>query len=133
MLNKKKPQRKKKRAYKTGEYTSIKTGEVCKYRSGWELKYMEHLDVNPDVVTWHYEPVKIPYVSNKKTGKIRYYNPDFIVIRKTGKFLEEVKPTSRLNKPTVKKKHVVGEVWSKANGMTFSVITEITLRGLGIL
>ena len=68
MSNKKKKRRRKSR-YHRGEYTSVKTGQLCKYRSGWEQKYMEHLDANPDVVEWSYEKLIIEYISNQKTKK----------------------------------------------------------------
>jgi hypothetical protein len=133
---KKKPVRKrrKKRAYKQGDYTSTKTGKSCKYRSGWELKYFEHLDQDPDVIDWESEPFTIPYVSNKKTGRIRRYIPDIIVRRKsTGVRLEEIKPRNKMEKRLVARKLQAGHDWAADNNILFVVITEVELKALGLL
>jgi hypothetical protein len=129
-----KRRRRKKRAYKTGEYTSTKTGKVCKYRSGWELKYFEHLDADDDVLSWESEPFTIPYVSNKKTGRIRNYIPDILVRRKsTGVTLEEIKPTNKMAKRAVARKIRAGQEWADDNRVKFAVITEVELKALGLL
>ena len=33
------------------------------YRSGWELRVMQYLDKNPNVIEWRSEEVAIPYRS----------------------------------------------------------------------
>ena len=48
------------------------------YKSGWEKRVMEFFDHNPSVISWAYEPFKIPY-QNPFTGKYTVYVPDFIV------------------------------------------------------
>lgn len=134
MAKKKPRRRRRKRAYKTGTYTSTKTGKTCKYRSGWELKYFEHLDTDPDVLDWESEPFTIPYVSNKKTGRIRNYIPDVLVRRKSsGVTLEEIKPTNKLQKRLVARKIRAGQEWADDNKVKFSIITEVELKALGLL
>lgn len=126
--------RRRKRAYFTGTYTSEKTGRTCKYRSGWELKYFQHLDADPDVLDWTSEPFTIPYVSNKKTGRIRKYIPDVIVKRRSsGITLEEIKPANKLKKRLVARKIRAGEEWAADNKISFSIITEVELKALGLL
>lgn len=131
---KKRKRKRKKRAYKTGVYVSKKTGQECSYRSGWEGKYLEYLDNDPDVISFKYEPFEIEYISNKKTGRVRKYIPDIIVERTSnGTTLEEVKPSNRLDRPTVVKKHAAAERWCEEHEMAFRVITEVELKGLGVL
>jgi len=135
MATVKKPRKKKKRKghYITGSYTSTRSGQVCKYRSGWELKYMEHLDVNPDVISWSYESFTIEYVSNKKTGRVRKYIPDFRVEYVDKIVIVEIKPSRRLGQPTVKKKMEAAERWCGEHGVALKVITEFELKLLGLL
>jgi hypothetical protein len=130
----KKRRRRRKGAYKKGTHVSTKTGQECRYRSGWELLYMQHLDRDPDVVSYVYEGFKIPYVSNKKTGRIRYYIPDFLIVRTKSRLtLVEVKPFNKLKKPTVVKKMKAAEAWCNAHGVALEYITENELRQLKLL
>lgn len=128
----KKPRkRKRKRHYITGSYVSARSGQTFKYRSGWELKYMEHLDVNPDVVSWSYESFFIEYLSNVKTGRMRKYTPDFKVEYKDGHIeIIEVKPVSRLKNVKVVKKIAAARNWCHINNVQFKIITEVELKNL---
>jgi len=128
-----KKRRKRKGHYHTGVHVSVKGGE-CKYRSGWELKYMEHMDSDDKVLRFEYEQVKIPYISNVRTGKIRHYYPDFLVTYVDGtQKLVEIKPKKRLDQAKVTKKLKAAEVWCREHGVTLAVLTEIELRLLGLL
>jgi hypothetical protein len=118
--------RQKKSRFKKGIHFSSKTHKKYKYRSGWELKYMQYLDNNPDILTYDYECLKIPYTYRKK---IKTYCPDFIV----GNMMIEIKPVYKL---TVKKniaKFAAGREYCKQNGMEYKILTEIELKELGIL
>ena len=77
--------------WSTGQYTSIKTGATCNYRSSWEAEFMRILDFEPRVATWNYEPFTIPYVYE---GKTRRYIPDFLIVLDGEDVLVEVKPPS---------------------------------------
>lgn len=126
--------RKKRGHYHTGTHVSSKTGQECRYRSGWELLYLQHLDADPTVVTFTYEATVIPYVSNKRTGKLRKYYPDFLVDYVGGRrVLVEIKPKKRLEQARVKKKLDAAREWCGAHGVTLEVITEVELRQLGLL
>jgi hypothetical protein len=130
----KKRRKKKKSRYKKGEYTSTKTGLVSKYRSGWECKFMEYLDINPDIISWAYEAIKIPYVSNQKTGKLRNYLPDFLVESASeGYKLIEIKPHKKVFQAKVVKKTLAAGDWCRKNNIKFSIITERELKSLGLL
>lgn len=130
----KKRKRKRKGHYHTGVHASPKTGLTCKYRSGWESSYMQYLDASPDVITWAYESIVIPYVSNKKTGKLRNYHPDFLVTYADGHIeLVEVKPARRVHQVKVAKKLLAAGDWARAHGVALVVITEVELKQLGLL
>ena len=104
--------KKRRRGYHRGEYTSSKTGDVCKFRSSWEEKYMVHLDADPAVLSWAYEPFFIEYVSNKSTGKIRKYYPDFFVSYADGTSrLIEIKQKRKIDQPAIRKKTAAAQGW----------------------
>lgn len=124
--------KKKSSHYHQGTFNSIKGGE-CKYRSGWEEKFMMYLDSNPDVISWSYEKVCIEYVSNKKTGKIRRYYPDFLVIYKNNTELIEIKPSKKLKQATVIKKVEAAKNWCSSRNITYKVLTEIELKNFEII
>lgn len=134
MPPKKKRKRKKRGHYHRGEYTSTKTGQVCKFRSGWEESYMRHLDSDPTVETWSYEQTVIEYVSNIRSKKVRRYYPDFYVKYSDGRQeVIEVKPKRKLEQLTVRKKAEAGRQWCAFNGMTYRIITEVELKEMGLL
>lgn len=129
----KKRKRRRKGHYKRGLHESVKGGQ-CKYRSGWELKYIEHLDASPDVKSFMYEGVSIEYVSNVRSGKVRRYIPDFLVEYVDGsKRLVEIKPSKRLVQATIQKKLRAARAWCETHGVTLEVITEFELRALRLL
>jgi hypothetical protein len=134
MMKKKTRKRKRRRGYKRGEYTSMRSGLVFKYRSGWELAYMRYLDLNEDVFAWSYESVVIPYVSNLRSGKLRKYYPDFQVhwVNKPNELIE-IKPAKRVSQVKVQKKLKAAEGWCREHGFTLVVLTEVELKSLGLL
>lgn len=75
--------------WSTGQYTSVKTGITCNYRSSWERELMELLDNDPTIATWKYEPMSLTYVHENQT---RRYIPDFQVVTSDHDYLVEVKP-----------------------------------------
>ena len=130
----KKTKLKKKRRYATGEYISTKTGETYSFRSSWEKIFMESLDANPDVKTYGYECIVIPYIKNVKLGTVSRYFPDFLVTYNDGsKTLIEIKPSRFLKRLIVKKKIAAAEQWARDNNATFLIITEKELKSQGML
>lgn len=95
---------------------------------------MQHLDVDPTVATYQYEGVCIQYLSNRKTGKMRKYYPDFLVEYVDGrKRLVEIKPSKRVDQVHVQKKLVAAEAWCREHDVTLEVLTEVGLRSMGLL
>jgi hypothetical protein len=133
MTSKPKKKRKRKGRYQRGVHSSPIAGE-CKYRSGWEQKYMVYLDDNPEVASWSYEKLVIEYVSNKKTKKIRKYYPDFQIEYKDGrKVVVEIKPSRKLQQATVVKKIRAAKEWCTEHDMIYKILTEIELKDIGLL
>lgn len=124
----------KRKKYQRGNHQSPKLDNVAKYRSGWELRYMLWLDENPAVVSYSYESFAIPYISNKQTLKVRKYYPDLLVHFVDGtKKLIEIKPLRKVNQLINKKKLAAAQEWCRDHGVTLEIVTEVTLKGLGIL
>lgn len=86
---------------------------------------MERLDADATVLKYSYEPVAIDYLSNKRTGKMRKYYPDFIVEYVNGrKCLVEVKPKRRLKNENVKKKLAAARIWCAENGLELVIASD---------
>jgi TnsA endonuclease N terminal len=50
-----------------------------RYRSSWELKFMQFLDSHPSVKHWASESISIPY-KNPIANKTKSYVPDFFIV-----------------------------------------------------
>lgn len=125
--------RKRKGHYHTGVYES-KKGGIVNYRSGWEFSYAKFLDEDPTVDKFSYESLNIAYLSNKKTGRIRHYIPDFIVTYIDGRtVIVEIKPLRRMLNPTNVKKFEAAKQWAEQNDVQFQILTERELRDLHVL
>lgn len=129
-----KKKRRRKSGRKRGKYTSQKMGTVMTYRSSWELAYFQWLDSCTNVAQFFSESIKIPYVTNKRSGKTRNYIPDLFVIYTDGtKKLIEIKPKSKLLQATNVKKFIAARQWCTDQNMEFVVLTEVDLKLLGLL
>ena len=76
------------------------------YRSSWEYKFMLYCDLNPGILKWGSEIIKISYID--RLGKGHNYIPDFYLETKErvnegqmNKFLVEVKPEEETHQPIV--------------------------------
>ena len=120
------------------------------YRSTWEVKVMNYLDENPNVIWWGSEELPIPYISPVDKKRHRYF-PDFIAkMRKADgtvmTYVIEVKPEKQTQPPTQKRKTktflqetityevnkakwYAAEEFCKDHGWQFQILTE---RHLGI-
>jgi hypothetical protein len=78
------------------------------FRSSWELKLMNALDNNPNVVMWASEEMHVPYIS-PIDDRIHRYFPDFLIGLKKAdgtihRMMVEVKPAYQTEPPKPKKK-----------------------------
>lgn len=128
-----KTKKRRKGKYHRGDYTSSKSGVTYRYRSGWELQYMQFLDLDPTVFEWSYETSSITYISNKSTGRTRKYIPDFQVKYLDGRQeLVEIKPKRKLSGLLVQKKITAAKEWCEAHQIAFKIITEVELKAISI-
>lgn len=111
------------------------------YRSSWEFNFMRWCDINPGVLKWASEPMRIPY-RNPITGKNTTYVPDFFIqyVDKNNKVHSEVieiKPEkhqllekagkNKYNQAQViinQAKWVACSAFCKSQGLTFRVLNE---------
>ena len=112
-----------------------------KYRSSWELTFMNFCDNNPSVQQWSSESVKIPY-RDPLTGKATVYIPDFLISyvdKNMKKHVEliEIKPANQMLKERVGKnpynqaqyvknmaKWSSAAAWCRQRDIKFRVINE---------
>lgn len=127
-------------AYKVKNPSKYVGKGVPRYRSGWELSFMQFLDNNDNVMQWASESIQIPY-RNPVTGKQSIYIPDFLITYRTRDNtlmaeVIEIKPKKQSvieSKMSAKERMVVAinyakwdqaTKWCKRNGLKFRVITE---------
>jgi hypothetical protein len=128
---KKRKRKRRGRHYIAGVYKAVKCVNAVHYRSNWERVVTLHLDADPTVLKFEYETLKIPYVFNIKTRKIRNYYPDFIVYYADGRrVIIEVKRNSALNNSLVLRKAVAAREWANKNGMEYVFWTESIIKPL---
>jgi len=114
---------------------------VPRYRSGWELAFMQFCDNNTSVLKWASESLVIKY-RHPLTGKPTNYIPDFFVLyeNKRGQKVAEIveikpkkqsiiesKVASARDRAVVAINHAkwaAANAYCKAQGLTFRVITE---------
>ena len=114
---------------------------VPRYRSGWELAFMQFCDNNTSVLQWASESFVIKY-RHPLTGKPTNYIPDFFVLyeNKRGQKVAEIveikpkkqsiiesKVASARDRAVVAINHAkwaAANAYCKAQGLTFRVITE---------
>jgi hypothetical protein len=117
---------------KKGDYTSSKSGREHFYKSGWELALMQWLDANPDVASWDYECVRIPYPYNNHK---RWYVPDFVVsFQDAHREMWEVKPKEFVGSEKVQLKSEAARGWCSANGVSaYHVLVGDDLRTMQVI
>lgn len=120
------------------------------YRSSWELRLMNYLDCNSNVLKWSSETVIIPYRSPKDEQIHRYFIDFYAEINDGNggirKLLIEVKPKAQTMPPKEPKKktksflnscvtYAVNQAkWDAArrfveiNNMEFVIMTEVELN-----
>lgn len=135
--------------YKQGYYENAKkyVGPLpIIYRSSYELRFIQKLELNPNVVKWSSENIQIPYLMrerqpNGKFKEVRHtYNIDYTVWLKDGtQYIIEVKPSTMvpLNESQIRRNPVMYKnymkwkyaiEWAKKNGFVFRVVTERDLE-----
>jgi len=155
-----------KKKYKNGTYIPLNKdkyiGDLTKvyYRSSWELRFMQYLDVTSEILRWSCEEIKIPY--RETDGSYHTYYPDFYFERvdknnpqRFDRVVIEIKPRKDRVMPKEPEKFTPIKLesyeyqlkmyqknlykWSRAtdfckkNGMKFYIMDEFDLMKYGIL
>lgn len=110
-------------SYLTGKFYSEKNKKEFTYRSSYELRFYQMLDLDNRVDSYDVEGVKVPYID--VDGSKRNYIPDVIVMYKTGRLeVCEVKPEVMLDNETVQLKAAACKIYFKellkSSGVPFS-------------
>lgn len=104
-----------------GIYFSSKLNKEITYRSSWEKKYYEFLDEDENVISYIVEPLRVPYIYDRK----RNYIPDLLIVYITGKiFLIEIKPSCYIEAAINKAKFSAARIYCEERNMQFEVWTE---------
>ena len=99
------------------------------YRSCLEYSFINELESNPDVISYQYETLRIPYTSGRNNNQNHNYIPDFLVEYKNKTTsLIEVKPSNKLNRKKVKLKAIAARKWCKERSIIYIFITEKDLK-----
>ena len=112
-----------------------------KYRSSWELRFMNFLDTHPSVKQWASEAISIKY-ENPVAKKVKSYVPDFFIVyedssgNRRGE-LVEIKPykettleaagrsvKNQIQAVVNQAKWAAAAEFCKRNGLQFRVVTE---------
>jgi hypothetical protein len=118
---------------KKGWYKSSKTEREHFFKSSWEEAVMKHLDVDDSVKDWDYECVRIPYVYGAENRQ-RWYVPDFVITRVDGaKEMWEVKPSQFAQTERVLNTSAAGQAYCEEHNIEYTLVTEHTLKMLGII
>lgn len=114
--------------FRHGFFTSKKCGKDFEYKSGMECDFYECLEADLDVVSWAYEPFKVPYFFK---GEWHNYIPDLRVNFMDGTSeIWEIKPANQTHYEQNQCKWAAMKVYAENYGWDFSVQNEV---GLGKL
>ena len=115
--------------------------KLPRYRSGWELTFMNFCDNNKNIQKWASEAISIPY-RHPLTGKMTIYIPDFFIvyagkdgiqkaevveIKPKKQSIIESKVANARDRAVVVVNHAKwasAMAYCKQNGFTFRVLTE---------
>ena len=105
-----------------GYFFSCKNNRRIPYRSSYELAFIKQLESDPLVVSYDYEPVRIPYLFE---GRQHTTRPDFLVHYTDGHTeLVEVKAGWCIEYPQVKSKIEGMKKYASEHNWTFRLVTE---------
>jgi len=108
-----------------GKFPSIKNGKMVWWESQLERDYFYLLEIDPDVISYQEQPLKIRYYLD---GEPHRYTPDIRVIRLNGKEIVEVKLKEVAEKEEYVQLFKRVDPICRAKGYEFVVATEETIR-----
>lgn len=107
---------------KGGHFYSYKNDKMLHYSSSYEKRFMNELEINPEVISYDKCRSSIEY---ELEGKIHRYLPDFVINWSNGlKEIIEVKPKCFIGFGVNPTKFAYAEPYCKSKGYEFRVVTE---------
>ncbi|UEX77737.1 TnsA endonuclease N-terminal domain-containing protein [Spiribacter halobius] len=109
-------------------------GRSVRFESSLECDFLNIVDFDPTVTEVIEQPLRIHFQGTD--GRLRHYTPDFLVRYLDApaglfeiKYRENLWAQWKDRKPAFK----AARQYAKKNGMTFSILTEVEIRGSGYL
>lgn len=108
-----------------GKFPSRKNGRAVIYESLLERDFMFLAEADSDVISYQEQPIRIHY---ELDNVIRFYTPDFLVVRRFKKQIVEVKPERKAKAPEFERMaRCVSPIFRKM-GYEYIVMTERQIR-----
>jgi hypothetical protein len=101
-------------------------GGLFRTKSTYETDFVRILELDADVISFSYEPIRIPYAYD---GITRIYVPDFLVQYADTQIIVEVKPKKMVSLDKNQAKFEAAVSYAAAHFMEFQVVTEDELFG----
>jgi hypothetical protein len=117
--------------WKKGKFYSNKNDKKFSYRSSWELVFFKYLETQTNILSYDVETLRIAFHYRRRN---RNYIPDVLIHYSDGsKELIEIKPERFKGYAINRAKFAAAEVYCRQNNIKFKVITETTLKKMGLL
>lgn len=108
-----------------GKFPSLKMGRIVWYESLLERDYLYLLEIDPRVISYQEQPLRIYYFLE---GKKRRYTPDLLIQRKHGKHIVEVKPKKKAMEQRYVTLFRIADEICRREGYGFHIATDAVIR-----
>lgn len=113
-----------------GKFPSIKNDKMVWWESQLERDYLYLLEIDPDVLGYEEQPLKVRYSLN---GEIRKYTPDLRVVRHNRRQIVEIKDEKTANEEEYVELFRRVAPICQQKGYEFVVVTERAIRNQPML
>lgn len=108
-----------------GKFPSLKMRRLICWESQIERDYLYLLEVDPAVISYAEQPLRISYYLDAKE---RHYTPDFLVIRSDKNLIVEVKPEAEAQKEENQQLFRIAGAACARDHYEFAVVTDTMIR-----
>ena len=121
------------RSHVTGAQPLAAGMDMIGHESALERDFVLLQRLDPAVLAIEEQPVKISWAASD--GRVRYYTPDYRVVRQDGTELVEVKYRQdlRANWSQYRDRLIAARDWARLHGMSFRIATERGIRTARLL
>ncbi len=109
-----------------GSFPSIKLNRIIRYASTLERDFLYFLEFHSSVTLYEIQPFTISMTLDD--GKVHHYTPDALVIWNKCRYIVEIKPAARKNRPHTLRQVEIGTRWAPENDHVFRLVTDIDMR-----